>query len=64
MKVGSEECDDANQDSNDGCDSGCQFEAGFNCDANLPTVCTPICGDGIVVGTEICDDGLDDLEGC
>jgi len=30
-----------------------------------PSVCSPICGDGIIVGEEPCDDGiLGDEQGC
>jgi cysteine-rich repeat protein len=41
-----EECDDANTNNNDGCDSACEIE--------IP----PSCGDGIVQTPEQCDDGL------
>lgn len=42
---------------NDGCSSTCTVESGWICDAASPSVCIPICGDGMNVGTEICDDG-------
>ena len=52
-----EACDDGNMNSGDGCSSGCAFETGFNCSTvNGRTVCSPICGDGLKVGTEACDD--------
>jgi len=47
-------CDDGNTNSNDGC-SGCLVDTGFTCNA-AGNVCTPICGDGLRVGTENCDD--------
>ncbi|MBK8156759.1 MAG: DUF4215 domain-containing protein [Streptococcus sp.] len=31
-------------------------EAGFICKGAIPDVCTAICGDGKVVGVEVCDD--------
>ena len=45
---GSEECDDGNNNSGDGCD-GCEVEAGWDCTDND---CTPICDDDIEVPTE------------
>ena len=42
----------------DGCSSTCQVETGWTCsNSAMPSTCTPICGDGIVVQGEICDDG-------
>lgn len=46
-----EECDDRNQDSNDGCSQGCEIEQGWDC-KNSPSKCEPVCGDGMVVGSE------------
>jgi len=49
----------------DGCDSGCQVEATWSC-AGAPSVCDA-CGNGVVGGTEACDDGPDlhvDGDGC
>ena len=44
--MGSESCDDANYDLNDGCDE-CSIETGWNCTTGLNTsICTVICGDG------------------
>jgi len=51
-----EGCDDDNTEPNDGCGPGCQPEPGFGCDGE-PSFCTPICGDTLVVGNEVCDDG-------
>ncbi|CAD8079960.1 unnamed protein product [Paramecium primaurelia] len=75
-----EQCDDQNNESNDGCFQ-CKFECSQNClfcNRNLDClqcqkyfeiqnqVCTPICGDGIVIEeTEQCDDGNDiKYDGC
>jgi cysteine-rich repeat protein len=54
---GTDVCDDGNTDVDDGCSDTCTVEAGWNCDAADPTVCTAICGDFMIVGAEICDDG-------
>lgn len=49
-----EECDDSNSINNDGC-TLCNIDTGYEC--NTPgSLCTPICGDGILVGLENCDD--------
>lgn len=29
-----------------------------------PTICSEICGDGLIVGDENCDDGTNDGMGC
>lgn len=58
VKDGSlEACDDGNLVSADGCDSLCQVEAGYSCDNNDPSVCSPLCGDGRKISPETCDDG-------
>jgi cysteine-rich repeat protein len=45
--------------------ASCKKENGYNCDANVPTVCVPICGDGLKVSREQCDDGnLNIGDGC
>jgi cysteine-rich repeat protein len=50
---GSEECDDGNTDSGDGCSSICTNEV------------EPMCGNGITEGSEECDDGnTDSGDGC
>jgi cysteine-rich repeat protein len=51
-----EECDDGNTLGGDGCSATCTVEAGFTCTGS-PSICTPICGDGLVVSGEGCDDG-------
>ncbi len=63
MIAPSEDCEDGNTASGDGCDANCKFEAGwtptqmpYSTDKNR-TVFTAICGDGIVVSAEACDDG-------
>ncbi len=39
----------------DGCSATCTIEPGYACD---PSGCAPICGDGLRVGAEACDDGV------
>ncbi len=43
----------------DGCSKVCKMEKGFNCEGQLgkQSLCSPICGDGLILGTEQCDDG-------
>jgi fibro-slime domain-containing protein len=62
--TGTEQCDDGNTVSLDGCSSTCQLEPGYTCgpdqwhSAVLPTQCyATVCGDGHKEGTEQCDDG-------
>ena len=52
-----EGCDDGNAIPGDGCDVSCQVEAGWDCvePVNV-SFCDPICGDGDIVGGEVCDD--------
>ena len=54
-----EVCDDGNLADVDGCSSICQVEFGFECDpTSLPSICSAICGDGLILnGFETCDDG-------
>lgn len=71
-----EACDDDNIFDGDGCSSFCTKEPGFLCTEESPSVCTTICGDGILIemivsGNEFirtaeeCDDGnLVDGDGC
>jgi cysteine-rich repeat protein len=69
-----ESCDDGNIAPADGCDSNCQVEPGWTCPAipasnsssvTIGGVCSAICGDGLQVGQEACDDGnIQDNDGC
>jgi fibro-slime domain-containing protein len=62
LREGTEQCDDGNATPFDGCDSACKNEP--DCSAG---VCTPVCGDGVILpGTnEACDDGnASDGDGC
>lgn len=63
---GVEECDDGNDVSGDGCSETCVIEAGYACVHYEPPYypcgayaswCTPVCGDGLVVGGEGSEDG-------
>ena len=49
-----EACDDGNDADDDGCSSSCMVEEGWACTGE-PSVCVPICGDGLAVGDEACD---------
>jgi cysteine-rich repeat protein len=51
-----EECDDGNTADDDGCSSTCEVEPGYAC-SGAPSMCAPVCGDGLTVGGEQCDDG-------
>ncbi len=69
MVIGGEVCDDGNTVANDGCDATCAaVETGYVClqdTTPMDNICdtggagsvVPVCGDGIVIGTEVCDDG-------
>lgn len=64
LRVGSEDCDDFDSVSGDGCTDGCTVESGFVCindvdnvSPAIPSQCAPVCGDGLVRGTEPCDQG-------
>ncbi|MBN2723033.1 MAG: DUF4215 domain-containing protein [Deltaproteobacteria bacterium] len=61
-RVGSETltggCDDGNLIGGDGCSPTCFVEVGWTCsDGTGMSMCTPICGDGLITGWETCDDG-------
>ncbi|MFN0246236.1 MAG: DUF4215 domain-containing protein [Kofleriaceae bacterium] len=56
MRSGTEECDDGNTTTNDGCDAQCNVEAGYVCDDASPSVCTSACGSGTLENGEECDD--------
>ena len=68
---GQEECDDGNVEDGDGCSSECMIEEGYSClhyavppypCGTYADVCRPVCGDGLLLGSErdeagYCDDG-------
>ena len=51
-----EECDDHDHDSGDGCNNQCEIEDGWTCTGS-PSLCSATCGDGLITGSEQCDDG-------
>ncbi|MBU1068636.1 SUMF1/EgtB/PvdO family nonheme iron enzyme [Myxococcota bacterium] len=55
LKDPTEECDDGNAQSFDGCSNTCRFEEGFACTDDNPSICTSVCGDLLVAGDEECD---------
>ncbi|XXY44390.1 DUF4215 domain-containing protein [Sorangium sp. So ce269] len=62
VQVG-EQCDDgggASPEGGDGCTAQCKIELGWTCPPG-GGVCTPppapVCGDGVIGGAEVCDDG-------
>ena len=65
-----EKCDDGTQPPNlKGCDELCASnKTGWSCTEgsnSIGSFCSPICGDGLLLGNEACDDkNLDDLDGC
>jgi MYXO-CTERM domain-containing protein len=71
-----ETCDNANTNSDDGCSNLCVIEEGYVCDVasepcdavcgdSMESACFSVCGDGLLVGAEACDDGnTDDSDGC
>src|SRR5690606_7826353 len=48
-----EGCDDGNDEDGDGCTATCTVEEGWTCTGAQG--CTPICGDGLILGDEECD---------
>ncbi|MBN2725261.1 MAG: DUF4215 domain-containing protein, partial [Deltaproteobacteria bacterium] len=53
-----EECDTGVQGTVDGCSDTGTIDPGWECNtAVTPNVCNPICGDGQVLGGEVCDTG-------
>lgn len=65
-KTSTEACDDGDAMNGDGCTSSCTIESGYTCTTQGGTsICThtPVCGDDIVEGTEICDYGTSDNNG-
>jgi cysteine-rich repeat protein len=49
-----EQCDPGPFAVDPGCDALCHVKPGYTCSPGLP--CNPICGDGVVVPGEMCDD--------
>jgi len=60
-----EACDDGNNADEDGCSATCTVEKGWSCEGGT-SVCSHVCGDGVVaIPAELCDDGNDQSEdGC
>ncbi|CAE7944477.1 unnamed protein product [Symbiodinium sp. KB8] len=58
LRLEGEECDDGNLLLADGCDSSCHVEVGWTCRSyvygptNATSLCSPICGDGMIHGAE------------
>ncbi len=48
----------------DGCNMICKIEADWTCSGVGAGKCSEICGDGLIVGSENCDDGSNDNIGC
>ena len=61
--IAQELCDDGNNEIDDGCSDTCEIEDGWLCEQS-PSLCTTLCGDGIVAGDEICDDNNTEVEVC
>jgi fibro-slime domain-containing protein len=68
--AGTETCDDGEDEatgapvSGDGCSETCELEPGFVC-PRPGARCRPLCGDGVMLGREACDDGNPDPgDGC
>jgi len=64
-------CDDGNLQNFDGCSGTCSVECGFTCtspsteESGSGDVCSASCGDGVLAGEEICDDGnTQEGDGC
>jgi cysteine-rich repeat protein len=49
-----ETCDDDGTTAGDGCSETCATESGWTC-AGVPSSCSPTCGDGTILGSEVCD---------
>ncbi|CAI2383847.1 unnamed protein product [Moneuplotes crassus] len=70
LKKPSEQCDDGQLDiaTYPGCNLDCTIAVGYECLGGTPSsadVCNPICGDGIKMPGEGCDDGnKDPADGC
>ena len=64
-----ETCDDGGASDTDKCNSTCTGNvAGWSCtggDTSNPSTCVAaLCGDSMVIDTEVCDDGSDNDIGC
>ncbi|CAI2375828.1 unnamed protein product [Moneuplotes crassus] len=58
-------CDDGNTANGDGCDENCNVEGGYTCTSNGASVCTPLCGSGVVINPKECDDSnTNSNDGC
>ena len=62
----SEQCDDGNTTSSDGCSRICQIEANWDCPTEgQPCNYLGVCGNGILTSNKACDDGnTKDGDGC
>ena len=59
-RLGTEECDDGDVTSGDGCSATCVVEPGWVCaggSVRTNDTCRTVCGDGQKAGNEACDDG-------
>ena len=63
LDITMEDCDDNNTMPEDGCSMNCTIEVGYMCAVDYDmtamqniSLCVPICGDGIVIWPEECDD--------
>lgn len=61
IKKGTEECDDENTSSRDGCSSTCKLEPGYLWDDSAKTVISN-CGDGFITLQEECEIAFLDTE--
>jgi fibro-slime domain-containing protein len=63
---GTEQCDDGNSQSGDGCSKICQIESNHDCPkVGQPCVNQAVCGNGLLTSDETCDDGnTADGDGC
>jgi cysteine-rich repeat protein len=63
---GTEQCDDGNLESGDGCSRICQIESNYDCpQAGQPCRNLAVCGNGVVTSDESCDDGnTQSSDGC
>ena len=65
LQDSTEECDDKNTTSGDGCSATCTVEEGWICPIVAAQCRAAACGDGIRAGLELCDDGnLNSGDGC